>query len=154
MGQTAAKPNAEFPDKRASVTCKCGKAALYVRDYAAKYRIECACFSCRQRQEWANAMQCPGVSEYDAPSDLTWLDNAICKVDGAELLQTRVLRDGSDTRWLASTCCNSVVAVSNPLYKGNVFAVGRSCVDLDIDDMQPQARIQTGAWSKKRVGEG
>ncbi len=154
MGQGAAKPNADFPERRATVRCKCGKTCIYVRDYAVKFRLECGCFSCRQRHEWSHAMQCPSVTKYDAPCDLTWLDNAVTSVDAPELLQTRVLRDGSDTRWLAATCCHSVMAISNPNYKGNVFAVARACANIDVVDMQPKARIQTAAWSKKRVGEG
>ena len=134
---------------------KCGKVSIEFRNLSSRARLECACFSCRQRQEWSTANGCPGVQKYAAPADLTWLDNAVTSVEGEELLCTRVLRAGSDTRWLASTCCHSVLVVSNPLYKGNIVAVTRATSTLVCDDTTPpRARIQTKEWSARKVGAG
>lgn len=153
MGNTA--PNKDYPDDRATVSCKCEKVTFEFRNYSTRTRLECACFSCRQRQEYAVVNKCPGTVEYAAPSDLTWLDNAVTSIEGEEHLRTHILRDGSTTRWLTSTCCHSVLIISNPLYKGNVVAVPRSTSNLHCHDVTPPiARIQTREWSARKVGPG
>jgi len=151
---SSAGPNAEFPDSRATLECKCGKAKISFRNYSSRMRIECACFSCRQRQEWSHAHN-DGVEEYQAPSDLTWLDNAITDVRGREHLVCNILRAGSDSRWLATTCCQSVLCVTNPLYRGNVIAAVRNACNLKCHEAMPaQVRIQTREWAHRKVGDG
>jgi hypothetical protein len=118
-------------------------------------RIECACFSCRQRQEWSVAEGCPGVEAYASPTDLTFLDNAVTAVEGEEHLRTHILRAGGTTRWLAATCCGSILVVSNPLYKGNLVAIPRATSTLQCHEaMLPLVRVQTNGWSARRVGDG
>jgi hypothetical protein len=87
--------------------------------------------------------------------DLTWLDNAVTAVEGEEHLRTHILRAGSVTRWLATTCCHSVLVMSHPKYNGNVVAVPRVTCTLKCDDTTlPVVRIQTREWSARKVGEG
>ena len=155
MGNTSTQPNANHPNTRAEVHCKCGAVQLCFRNYDTRMRLECSCFSCRQRHEWSVAQNCPGVKPYTSPTDLTWLDNAETSVKGEDTLRTHILRDGSDTRWLTCIDCSSVLVISNPLYKGNIVAVPRATATLQCHDtMMPCARIQTREWSKRKVGEG
>ena len=152
---SATAPNADFPTQRATLACKCGKAKISLRNYSSRMRIQCACFSCRQRHEWSHAHKCNGVEEYNLPCDLTWLDNAVTDVTGMEHLVCNILRAGSDTRWVATTCCKSVLCVTNPLYKGNVIAAVRSACNLTCHEaMEAQVRIQTREWVKRKVGDG
>ena len=74
-------PDPEFPDRRASVACKCGGARLEFRNHKALCRLQCACFDCRQRVQWSEARGCP-IGKYAAPVDAVYLANAITSVCG------------------------------------------------------------------------
>lgn len=157
MGGLLSAPDIpKFPDQRSSVSCKCGKAIIEFRNVASIIRFECCCFSCRQRQEWVNANSCPGVEAYAMPCDFTMLHNAITKVQGEEYLQRTVFRSvGNGTKWVSTKCCKSILAISSPLYNGNVINVPRATCNLSChESMDPVIRIQTKEWSARKVGEG
>jgi hypothetical protein len=46
------------------------------------------------------------------------------------------------------------MAITNPLYNGNVVALCRAASTVDLIDMPAQARIQTMHWAASKVGEG
>lgn len=132
-------------NKRARVRCQCGKTEIAFRNYQSVYRLECACFSCRQRHEWQYVHGSP-IGEYNAPVNITYLSNAVTSIVGEGHLRTYKLREKTDTTWLATACCHSVMALSNSVaYRGNIVGIPGDIVDCD--EVPCRARIQTQAWA-------
>lgn len=150
----------ELAGKRAVVKCKCGQTGLSFRNSEPVLRVECCCFDCRQRWDWQRARGAH-LQPYATPIQALYMHNAITHVEGEHLLGAWQLRDSGPAGRIqthihvtALSCesCKTILAVTHPVYFGNVVAISPDRERTTCAEIPCSARINTKDWDEEVVG--
>ena len=109
----------EYPNRRGKVQCQCGKVTFILRNFEARFSLDCCCMDCRKRKEWVR-MRGYNTPKYVAPVAGVWMHNAITEVHGEEHLKPWKLNASTATRWLLAECCGSQMGVVHPAHLGSI----------------------------------
>eukprot|EP00121_Abeoforma_whisleri_P015391 Awhi_evm1s14184 len=143
----ATPPLASDKDKRASCSCTCGASRIEFRNPNVLHRLECCCFSCRQRLNYTNGLKQNGSTD-NGPLDVIMMDNVITAIDGIENLRPVKLRDSGNCTSIMTKCCSSMLTTTTPVYLGNVVAVALNpgICTMKCNMIEPKGRLNTSGW--------
>ena len=137
-------------DQSTFLECRCGKCRLTVCDPLMRYRLECLCFDCRQRQlisasKHANNKLPIDVANYDRGVDEYYFANGfLVEQSSREQLIFSKLRDDAFNTTAMSACCGTLMCGTHPVYEGASVSVNADSCHVGTSFVMPTQVILFG----------
>ena len=140
----------------ASVQCRCGDVQVTFSSDKPVHSWECCCVDCFDKNLWSchagGVPPPPGREKHGIgrPLVLCYYPSRMV-VQGKEKIRFNVLREGSTSTNMVTSCCSTLLCVDHPFYQGNVVLTCPEFLPVTgVDEPLPPTpmRVHIKDWPK------
>jgi len=142
----------------ATLACRCGQVKLGWQRASKRVQAQCCCVDCYQKiDDLASKGGPPMHDKYvkkQVPISAFYVDNRFSVIQGQDQIRFSKLRAAAESTNMYASCCNTLLLVDCPPYKGNVvYVLDSGSMQIGFEDRPIDIRWWVKDWDQEALAK-